>query len=147
MRACFKLLLAGLGSAFVAGCGTPVQAPRDDSEVNIGYETVTKEARTGSVSSVDVKDTELMGIRDIYDYLEGRVAGVMVTTDKRILIRGANTVNGSTEPLILVDGQERQDISTINPLDIKSVDVLKGSSTAIYGVRGSNGVILITTKK
>ena len=139
-----KLLLVILSTALVAGCGTTVSAPRDDQEVNVGYGTVKKSELSQSVSSV--KNEKEIYYRDIYDYLEGRVAGVMVTTDKRILVRGAGTVNGSTDPLILVDGAEMQDISALNPYDIKSVDVLKGSSTAIYGVRGANGVILITMK-
>lgn len=132
---------------FAAGCGSTVQAPRNDAEVNIGYGTVKKGDLTQSVSSVEVKENEMLTYRDIYEYLEGRVAGVEVTYDKRIIVRGVNTVYGNTDPLILVDGQEWQDISALNPNDIKSIDVLKGSSTAIYGVRGSNGVILITTKK
>ena len=128
-------------------CGTTAQAPREDADVNIGYGTIKKSERTGAVSSVQVKENETRTYRDIYEYLEGRVAGVEVTYDKRIIVRGVNTVNGSTDPLILVDGQEWQDISSLNPNDIKSIDVLKGSATAIYGVRGANGVILITTKK
>jgi TonB-dependent SusC/RagA subfamily outer membrane receptor len=136
-----------LSIAWMAGCGTPAQAPREDAEVNIGYGTVRKGDLTQSVSSLQVKENETQGYRDIYEYLEGRVAGVDVTYDKRIVIRGVNTINGSTDPLILVDGQEWQDISALNPNDIKSIDVLKGSATAIYGVRGANGVILITTKK
>ena len=139
-----QLLSIILSTALVAGCGTTVSAPRDDEEVNVGYGTVKKSELSQSVSSV--KNEKEIYYRDIYDYLEGRVAGVMVTTDKRILVRGAGTVNGSTDPLILVDGAEMQDISALNPYDIKSVDVLKGSSTAIYGVRGANGVILITMK-
>ena len=70
-----------------------------------------------------------------------------VTPDKRIIIRGLGTFNGSSDPLILVDGQEMQDISSINPNEIKSIDILKDSSTAIYGVRGANGVILIRLKR
>ena len=139
-----QLLSIILSTALVAGCGTTVSAPRDDEEVNVGYGTVKKSELSQSVSTV--KNEKEIYYRDIYDYLEGRVAGVMVTTDKRILVRGAGTVNGSTDPLILVDGAEMQDISALNPYDIKSVDVLKGSSTAIYGVRGANGVILITMK-
>ena len=139
-----QLLSIILSTALVAGCGTTVSAPRDDEEVNVCYGTVKKSELSQSVSSV--KNEKEIYYRDIYDYLEGRVAGVMVTTDKRILVRGAGTVNGSTDPLILVDGAEMQDISALNPYDIKSVDVLKGSSTAIYGVRGANGVILITMK-
>ena len=136
-----------LSIAWMAGCGTPAQAPRNEAEVNVGYGTVRKSDLTQSVSSLQVKENEVQGYRDIYEYLEGRVAGVEVTYDKRIIVRGVNTVNGSTDPLILVDGQEWQDISALNPNDIKSIDVLKGSATAIYGVRGANGVILITTKK
>lgn len=144
MKRVFFILLT---VALAAGCGTPVQAPLDDTAVNVGYGMVRKSDLTQSVSTVQVKENEMQTYRDIYDYLEGRVAGVEVTYDKRIIVRGANTVNGSTDPLILVDGQEWQDISSLNPNDIKSIDVLKGSATAIYGVRGSNGVILITTKK
>jgi TonB-dependent SusC/RagA subfamily outer membrane receptor len=144
MKRLFFLLLA---VTLTASCGTTVQAPREDTEVNVGYGTVRKSGLTQSVSTVQVKENEMQTYRDIYDYLEGRVAGVEVTYDKRIIVRGVNTVNGSTDPLILVDGQEWQDISALNPNDIKSIDVLKGSATAIYGVRGSNGVILITTKK
>ena len=144
MKRVFFILLS---VALTAGCGTTAQAPRDDEAVNIGYGIARKGDLTQSVSTVQVKDNEMQAYRDIYDFLEGRVAGVEVTTDKRIIVRGVNTVNGSTDPLILVDGQEWQDISSLNPNDIKSIDVLKGSATAIYGLRGSNGVILITTKK
>ena len=136
-----------LSVALAAGCGPTVHTPREDPEVNVGYGTVRKSGLTQSVSTVQVKENEMQNYRDIYEYLEGRVAGVEVTYDKRIIVRGSGTVNGSTDPLILGDGQEWQDISGLNPNDIKSIDVLKGSATAIYGVRGSNGVILITTKK
>lgn len=129
-----------------ASCGTPVQVSQDDTEVNVGYGTIKKGDLTQPVSSIQVKENEMSGYRDIYEYLEGRVAGVEVTYDKRIIIRGINTINGTTDPLIMVDGHEMKDISSINPNDVKSIDVLKGSSAAIYGVRGANGVILITTK-
>lgn len=130
-----------------ASCSMAVQAQRNEVDVNIGYGTGKKSAQVGPVSSVQVKENEMQAYRDIYEYLEGRVAGVEVTSDKRIIIRGVGTFNGSTDPLILVDGQEWHDISALNPNDVKSVDVLKGSSIAIYGIRGANGVILITTKK
>ena len=133
--------------AFVAGCGTPVRTPIDSPEVNIGYGTVRKDDLTSAVSSLQVKDSDIQNYRDMYEYLEGRVAGVMVTPDRRIIIRGIGTINGSTDPLIMVDGYEVQDLSVINPRDVKSVDILKDGSASIYGVRGANGVILITTKK
>ena len=83
---------------------------------------------------------------DMYEYLRGRVPGVAVGTDNSITIRGVNSINLSTEPLILLDGVAITDLSTINPMDVQSVDVLKDASSSIYGARGANGVILITTK-
>ena len=142
-----RLFYFSLLIALAAGCGSSVQVPQDDSIVNVGYGSVKKSDLTQSVSSVKVKDNEISAYSDIYSYLEGRVAGVEVTYDKRIVIRGVNTVNGNSDPLILVDGNAVQDISSINPNDIKSIDVLKGSSAAIYGLGGANGVILITTKQ
>ena len=129
-----------------ASCGTVAQVSQEDTEVNVGYGTIKKGDLTQPVSSIQVKENEMSGYRDIYEYLEGRVAGVEVTYDKRIIIRRVNTINGTTDPLIMVDGHEMKDISSINPNDVKSIDVLKGSSAALYGVRGANGVILITTK-
>ena len=92
------------------------------------------------------RDTQTKSYSDMYEYLQGRVPGLQVTPDKRIIIRGIGSINSSTEPLILVDGAEVSDLSTINPHDVKTVDVLKDGSSSIYGVRGANGVILITTK-
>ena len=83
----------------------------------------------------------------MYEYLRGRVAGVMVTPENKILVRGVNSINASTDPLILVDGVETTDLSVINPADVSSVDVIKDGSASIYGMRGANGVILITTRK
>ncbi len=141
-----SLLFFFLAAALAAGCGAPARVPHDDDEVNVGYGTVKKRDLSHPVSSLQVKGDEVRTYRDMYEYLEGRVAGVMVTTGKRIIIRGVNTVNGSSDPLIIVDGAECQDLSTINPNDVKSVDILKDSAAAIYGVRGANGVIVITTK-
>jgi len=142
-----RLLFFFLAAALAAGCSVPARVSRDDEEVNVGYGTVRKRDLSHPVSSLQVKGDEVRTYRDMYEYLEGRVAGVMVTTDKRIIIRGVNTINGSSDPLIIVDGAECQDLSTINPNDVKSVDILKDSAAAIYGVRGANGVIVITTKR
>ena len=81
----------------------------------------------------------------MYDYLRGRVAGVEVSPNNSIRIRGTNSINSSTEPLIIVDGSEA-DLNSVSPYDVYSVSVLKDASSSIYGVRGANGVILITTK-
>ena len=145
MRKVFAVLLPVVLMA--AGCGNTVRVPAEDAEVNMGYSTVKQKGLTYSVSNVGVKENEASAYRDIYEYLQGRVAGVQVTQDKRIIIRGVNSINAGGDPLILVDGVETPDISDLNIHDIKSIDVLKDGSAAIYGLRGANGVLLITTKR
>jgi TonB-dependent SusC/RagA subfamily outer membrane receptor len=68
-----------------------------------------------------------------------------VTSDNRIIIRGIGTNSDATDPLILVDGVETTDLSTLNPMYVESVDVIKDGSSAIYGMQGANGVIIIKT--
>ena len=132
----------------LAGCGTSGYVPREDeTEVDVGYGTLKKSELTTAVSTVKVDEKEVRTYTNMDDYLRGKVAGLTVTPDNRILIRGVNSINSSTDPLILVDGMEVSSLSSVNPNDVQSVNVLKDASTSIYGVRGSNGVILITTKK
>ena len=131
--------------ALLMGCGTAVPVASEEEEVDIGYGTVKKGTPTHGVSSVKVKE-DIESYADMYAYLEGRVTGVQVTSDKKIIIRGLGTFNGSSDPLILVDGVEMDDLSSISPKDVKSVDVLKGEAAAIYGMRGANGVIIIKLK-
>ena len=87
----------------------------------------------------------------IYDYFRDRVPGVRVEMSgnrpAKIFVRGINSVNSPTDPLMIVDGTIMNDISDINPYEVESVDVLKDAAAAIYGVRGANGVIIITMKK
>ena len=120
----------------------PVNSNKD-KRVQIGYGVANQDDLPYSVGSLKPSDKEFY--KDIYEYLRGRVAGVQVL-DKSIRIRGVNSMYSSEEPLILVDGSEIGDISVINPQDIYSIDVLKDASASIYGVKGANGVILITTK-
>ena len=82
----------------------------------------------------------------MYEFLQGKVPGVQVM-GTTIRVRGTNSINSSSDPLILVDGLEMSDISNLNPNDVDSVEVIKDGSASIYGVRGANGVILIKTKK
>ena len=122
---------------------------RQDS-VNLGYGYVKKEKLTNAVSSVKIDDNEVANYNDIGEYLQGRVPGLTVIKDGsryRFLIRGLNTINGTSEPLLIVDGVEVSDISYLNPRDVASVNVLKDASASIYGARGAFGVILITTKR
>lgn len=145
-----------------------------DEVVVVGYGTMKKSDLTGSVTSI--KSEELMKTNpvSINQSLQGRIAGVQVNQNDgapgagiSIQIRGANSFSTSTEPLYVVDGipfttggtpgagrdedgmlQSANPLSSINPADIESVEVLKdASATAIYGSRGANGVVLITTKR
>jgi TonB-dependent SusC/RagA subfamily outer membrane receptor len=133
-------------TALLAGCGASNRAFQDDDQVEVGYGTRSKREMTTAVSNLKVKKTESQTYSDMYDYLRGRVAGVTVTSDKRILIRGIGTNSDSTDPLILVDGVQVTDLSTLNPADVQSVDVIKDGSSAIYGMQGANGVIIIKTR-
>jgi TonB-dependent SusC/RagA subfamily outer membrane receptor len=84
--------------------------------------------------------------RNIYDYLRARVSGVNVSSDNIVTIRGTGSFNGSTQPLFILNGSPVSGIQDLNPFDVKTVTVLKGPEAAYYGVRGSNGVIIIKTK-
>ncbi len=135
--------------ALLAGsCGTTRgYIPVDDSEedVNLGYQKVRRRDSTSATSTVKVKRGS--GYSNIYEYLQGRVAGLEVN-GTTLRIRGDRSILGSNEPLILVDGVVTDDIGYITPDEVERIDVLKdASSTAIYGSRGANGVILITTRK
>ncbi|MEO8886445.1 MAG: SusC/RagA family TonB-linked outer membrane protein [Mucilaginibacter sp.] len=123
--------------------------------VVVGYGTLKRQDVTGTVVTVDAKSLQEVPATNVFNQLQGKVAGLDVTYNTNgtpsITIRGNRTISnpGADGPLIVLDGSPYgQDISTINPNDIKSVDVLKGASaTAIYGSRGSGGVLLITTNR
>lgn len=123
--------------------------------IQVGYGTVKKKDATGSVALISAKDFNKGAIVSVDGLLNGRAAGVVVTSsgtpgnDPVIRIRGGSSLLASNDPLIVVDGLPIDGgLSAINPNDIESFSILKdASATAIYGNRGSNGVILITTKK
>ena len=133
----------------LVSCGTTTEIPK--KTVEIGYGETTQDKLTYAVSSLELNEAEKSSYSTIYDYLEGRVPGVQViktgTASATVIIRGVNFSNSSTEPLFIVDGVTVTDISSLNPHDVKSVTVLKDASASIYGVRGANGVIVITTKR
>jgi TonB-linked SusC/RagA family outer membrane protein len=148
-----------------------------DEIVVIGYGTTTKRTTTGSVVKITAEDIEKQPVTNILQTLQGRTPGVFVTqtsgyagSDMNISIRGRNFIEGKNLPLYIVDGvpyigddikQQTQDdnvmrgaqkstspLNIINPNDIESIEILKDAdATAIYGSRGANGVVLITTKK
>lgn len=123
--------------------------------VVIGYGTVNRRDLTGSVSSVGSKQIKDIPITNAAEAITGRLAGVQVTTaeggpgaDIRIRVRGGNSITQDNSPIYVVDGIQLDNaLNTLNPQDIETIDVLKdASATAIYGARGANGVIIITTK-
>jgi len=127
-----------------------------DEVVVVGYGTQKKSDITGSVTSVSKDRFSQIPVTNAMNAIEGAVAGVTVTNTSSVpgstpsvQIRGVNSINANTNPLIIVDGIPFEgNINYINPGDIESMEILKdASSVAIYGTRGSNGVILITTKK
>ena len=113
--------------------------------MDVGYGVQDKDKVTSAVSKVKVRKTETQTYSNMYDYLRGRVPGVQVTSDNRIIIRGLGTNSDSYDPLILVDGVQMNDLSSIDPQSVTSVDVIKDGSSAIYGMQGANGVIIIKT--
>jgi len=123
----------------------PLPSKEMGETVNVGYDIAKKEDLTTSVGSVDVKTSENMRYSTIYEMIAGQVPGVTVSGSS-IRIRGQSSINGGNEPLFVVDGTAVGSVSNINPSDVESIDILKGSSTAIYGTRGANGVIIIKTK-
>ena len=136
---------------------------KEDSEmleevVVVGYQEVKKKDLTGSVAKANMNDLLNTPVGSFDQTLGGRVAGVNVTSSEgtpggtmNIVIRGNNSLTQDNSPLYVIDGFPVEDAalaSTINPADIESLDILKdASATAIYGARGANGVVIITTKK
>lgn len=132
--------------------------------VVVGYGTQRKIETTGAIASVKAADLLQTPVANVAQGLQARVAGVQITQNSgapggnvSVRIRGTNSINGSSEPLYVIDGiqisnsggiNDVSPLSQINPNDIESIEVLKdASSTAVYGARGANGVVLITTKR
>jgi TonB-linked SusC/RagA family outer membrane protein len=131
--------------------------------VVIGYGTATRKDLTGSVGTVSMADLNKAPVKSFDEALAGRVAGVQVISSEgqpgapiEINIRGNNSITQSNYPLIVIDGFPMEDpnnavvnpLNTLDPNEIESIDILKdASATAIYGARGANGVVMVTTKR
>ncbi|RXK86198.1 SusC/RagA family TonB-linked outer membrane protein [Filimonas effusa] len=141
-----------------------VEVNKLDDVIVVGYGTQRKAATTGAIASVKAADITQTPVVNVAQGLQARVSGVQITQNNAapggnisVRIRGTNSINGSSEPLYIVDGiqisneasvTDASPLSTINPNDIESVEVLKdASATAIYGARGANGVVIISTKR
>jgi TonB-linked SusC/RagA family outer membrane protein len=122
--------------------------------VVVGYGTQKKSDITGAISSVKGNELTQLPIQRVDQALQGRAAGVLVLNtagapgaNTTIRVRGMNSINGGNNALVVIDGLQGGNLNSLNPNDIESIEILKdASATAIYGSRGSNGVILITTK-
>jgi TonB-linked SusC/RagA family outer membrane protein len=146
----FKILVDGSTSDI--SVGLQLASSKLDEIVVIGYGTQTKKEVTGAVTVVGSETIENLNPTRVEQALQGQVSGVNITSGSgspgsglNIRIRGIST-NGDSRPLILVDGNVIEDLSVVNPNDIESVNIIKDATAGIYGVRGANGVILITTK-
>ena len=126
-----------------------------DEVVVVGYGVQRKSDLTGAISSINAAETlKKMPAAQVADLLQGRIAGLSIVNSSgaagaapTLRVRGVNSIKADGGPLVVIDGFPGGNLSAINPADIKSIEVLKdASSTAIYGSRGANGVILITTK-
>jgi len=143
----------------LAGCGGSAQsehASPDRGEVSVGYGTKEPEQVTGSIASLSPEERDAR-VACVVDMLEGRVPGLSVIRlangDVSLRIRGKRSLQGDNEPLLVIDdvpvrGSIGAALAGLAPQDIARIDVLKDAgSTAIYGSRGANGVIVITTKR
>jgi TonB-dependent SusC/RagA subfamily outer membrane receptor len=159
---CVLLLLAG-GCARGAS-SAPVPHPCDTTAttdagcVAVGYGMQARRTQAGTISSYVVDAKDLSGVGRVEQLLEGRVPGVtmtrLATGELSIRIRGGTSASNGGEPLIVIDGMAAPlnvpssiILGGIAPASVARIDVLKGSSAAVYGARGSNGVILITTRR
>ncbi|MEI6945575.1 TonB-dependent receptor [Paraflavisolibacter sp. H34] len=145
------------GNNFTINVALQEKVTEAEEVVVVGYGTVKRKDVTGSVGKINMAEMSKAPVRSFDEALAGRVAGVQVTSSDgqpgsatNIVIRGANSLTSSNAPLYVIDGfqVENPNSNAINPSDIESIEVLKdASATAIFGARGANGVILITTKK
>ncbi len=151
-----------LSQRVAATPGSPVRVTLHSDEqaldevVVVGYGSVKRSDVTGSVSSLDASSITSASQTNAIDAMQGRISGVNITRNAarpggsyNIVIRGKSSINNSNEPLWVIDGiPTSSDARDLNPADIEKIDVLKdASATAIYGSRGANGVVIVTTKR
>ncbi|MCP4312348.1 MAG: TonB-dependent receptor plug domain-containing protein [Bacteroidetes bacterium] len=119
---------------------------KSNRELATGYGYINQKDLAYAVSHMQQENNDFCNYQDIFELVTGKFPGVIVS-NKSIQIRGASSINSSTEALYVVDGGITNNIEWIHPCDVYSVDVLKDGMTAIYGSRGANGVIVIETRR
>lgn len=123
---------------------------RANREIATGYGYINQQDLNYAVSHLEQENNEFCNYENIFELIRGRFPGVTVSRNNyggAIYVRGATSINLSSEALYVVDGGVTNNIDWIHPCDIRSIDVLKDGLTAIYGTRGANGVVVIETKR
>jgi TonB-dependent SusC/RagA subfamily outer membrane receptor len=133
-------------STISVGTANDSEISEGDEAVNSGYQVSKRKYTTTEISKVDGTDQKFRSYSTIYDMIQREVSGVRVTGET-IVVGESKNLWGYIYPLLLVDGVEVPSIRDIKPSAVKSIEVLKGTSAAMYGTRGYGGVIMITTKK
>ena len=128
------------------GCGTTQSSAASSQEETTESPDPLFPGKSAAVGHIEVSDIDRAGYTTFEEYVVSHTAGVDLDENGRLVIRGMSTDRGYTPPLILLDGVEVLDTSTINPFDIASIDVIKDGTASIYGMRGTGGVILVTSK-
>ena len=151
-----KLLAVG-AAMIVTGCSThPAPASVGEDVVNVGYGTQDRSQIGGAVNSISRKEIKERGARTLADLIRSHVPGAQVINTRdgfSIRLRGMTSIYGSNDALIVLDGMPLSEMSaasvlgSMRPEDVAQIDVLKDGMAAIYGVRGSNGVVVITTRR
>jgi TonB-dependent SusC/RagA subfamily outer membrane receptor len=119
---------------------------KKNRDIAVGYGYVKEKDLTYAVSNLQQENNEYCHYSNVYELIRGRFAGVVVENNQ-VIIRGRNSINSSTEALYVVDGATVNSIDWISPCDISSINILKDASSSVYGSRGSNGVVIIETKR
>jgi TonB-dependent SusC/RagA subfamily outer membrane receptor len=123
---------------------------KKNRDIAIGYGHMKKEDLTSAAENMQQENNEYCSYTNIYELLKGKFPGVTVdgaSGSYRVFVRGSQSINSSDEVLFVVDGSSGANVDGLNPCNIKSISVIKDGTTAIYGTRGSNGVILVETKR
>ena len=133
---------------FIDGKVSSKDRVKDGDEVSLDYNELEQKYVAIKVDRVKAgQQIDSARFRNIYDLIRNRLSGVYVTRDNKIRIRGVNSIISPQDPLFVVNGSIVSSINDILPVDVEDIGVLKDSAAAIYGSRGANGVIVITTKK
>jgi len=136
------------GNIKFAAINLSLKPGEKNREHAIGYGHVTDADKLNAIASLNKDDVDFSQYSNIYELIRGRFAGVQVSNGE-IIIRGINSINSSSAALIIVDGvpTDNSALSSIPPVQVKSINVIKDGSSAIYGSRGANGVLIIETKR